>query len=130
LPLIEQMTREAGQSARTFKSGIIWSVADSDGPMIAEAREPLAWEEIDRERDMLRLEEWQTKELASDIQKARRDLREAFWRAHRYLMLLDKEGGLKEVDLGLVHSSAADTMVNFILNCLTSDGDITDSVGP
>ncbi len=130
LPKIRKMTSESGTSSRTFKSGLVWCVAEAAVPLYEEARKLLAWEEIDRERDMLRLEEWQGQQLTQDIQRAKRDLREAVWRTYKNLVLLGKDGQLKHVDLGLIHSSAADTMVNLILNRLRSDGDVEDSIGP
>ncbi len=45
-------------------------------------------------------------------------------------MLLGKDNKLRVVDLGLVHSSAADSLVTFILNRLRQDGDLEDGVSP
>jgi len=45
--LLETMIREYGTSARTFKSALIWTVADSSAPLKAEARKWLAWQEIE-----------------------------------------------------------------------------------
>lgn len=45
-------------------------------------------------------------------------------------MLLGKENDWKTVDFGLVHSSAADTLVTLILKRLRQDGDIADGVSP
>jgi hypothetical protein len=46
------------------------------------------------------------------------------------LMLLAKDNSWKTVDLGLVHSSAATSIVELILNRLCQDGDIEDAVSP
>lgn len=44
--LIESMTRSSGTSDRTYKSGIIWAIADNDAQLIEEARKVLAWQAI------------------------------------------------------------------------------------
>ena len=45
--LIDSMIRESGSSARTFKSGQIWMVADSPRHLRDEATKLLAWEDIE-----------------------------------------------------------------------------------
>lgn len=129
-PLVEQMIREYGTTARTFKSALIWVVPDSAQPMRDEARKLLAWQAIHDEVDDLKLDEGQRKQLTENVHKARRDLREAIWRAYKHLFLLGKDNALKRVDLGLVHSSAADTPISNILNRLSADGDVEKGVSP
>ncbi len=51
---VESMTREYGTSDRTFKSAIVWAIADSDTQLREETRKLLAWEDIrDEERERL-----------------------------------------------------------------------------
>src|SRR5262249_52132977 len=85
---IEVMTREYGQSARTYKSALLWAVPDTGGPMRDEARKLLAWEDIRDEG--LALDEAQQKQLDTSIKKARRDLTECVWRTYKHIMLLGK----------------------------------------
>lgn len=127
----EKMIRESGTSARTFKSALIWVVADSAQPMREEARKILAWQAISDESAELKLDEAQKKQLAENIQKSRRDLKESIWRGYKHLLLLATNNTLKTVDLGLVHSSAADSPISNILNRLSTDGDVeTKGVSP
>ncbi|WP_157780775.1 hypothetical protein [Calothrix sp. NIES-3974] len=42
LQLVERMTREYGTTDRTFKSAIIWAIADSDTQLREEAHKFLA----------------------------------------------------------------------------------------
>ena len=49
LARFESMTREYGKSARTYKSGLIWIVPESAGPLRESARKLLAWEDIHNE---------------------------------------------------------------------------------
>jgi len=127
----EKMIRECGTSARTFKSALIWVVADSAQPMREEARKILAWQAISDESAELKLDETQKKQLAENIQKSRRDLKESIWRGYKHLLLLATNNTLKSVDMGLVHSSAADSPISHILNRLSTDGDVeTKGVSP
>ena len=124
----EQMIRERGTTARTFKSALIWVVPDSAQPMREEARKVLAWQAIQDEADDLKLDEAQKKQLAENIHKAKRDLKESIWRAYKHLFLLAKDNTV--VDLGIVHSSTADTPISNILNRLSADGDVEKDVSP
>jgi hypothetical protein len=120
----ESVTREYGASARTFKSALIFSVPDSAETLRDESRKVLAWEAIDDESPDLKLDETQVRQLAENLKKARRDLKESIWRTYKLLLLLGKDNTLKQVDLGLAHSSAAPDMVTLILNRLQADGDL------
>lgn len=126
----EQMIKESGSSARTFKSALIWVIADSAQPMREEARKLMAWQAINDEADDLKLDETQKKQLHENIQKSRRDLKESIWRSYKHIALLSKDNSLKPVDLGLVHSSAADSPISNIINRLSTDGDIEKGVSP
>ncbi|MBO8129694.1 MAG: DUF499 domain-containing protein [Peptococcaceae bacterium] len=130
LEFIDSMTREYGSSARTFKSALIWAIADADNSLKEEARKVLAWEDIHDEQDELRLNDSQKRQLAENLRKARRDLTESVWRSYKNIALLGKDNTIRQVDLGLVHSSAADTMVTFILNRLKQDGDVEEGISP
>lgn len=110
------------------QGALIWVVPDSAQPMREEARKILAWQAIQDEADDLKLDEAQKKQLAENIHKAKRDLKESIWRAYKHLFLLAKDNTVKMVDLGLVHSSAADTPISNILNRLSADGDVEKGV--
>lgn len=128
--LIETATRESGTSSRTFKSALIWAVPDSIDLLRDEARKALAWEEIEDEQQELRLDEGQIRQLTESKKKAQRDLKEAVWRTYKHVLLLAKDNSWKEVDLGLVHSSAAPSILDLIVTRLREDGDITEAVSP
>lgn len=132
LAFVEQMIRESGTSSRTFKSALIWVLADSAQPMREEARKLLAWQAINDEADDLKLDEVQKKQLNEAILKARRDLKESIWRTYKHVALLAKDNSLKVMDLGLVHSSsvADSNPLSNVLNRLSTDGDVEKGVGP
>jgi hypothetical protein len=130
LQRIEAFTKEYGSSSRTFKSALIWCVAESAAPLHDEARKVLAWEAIEDEAEELKLDETQVKQLAENLKKAHRDLRESVWRTYKNVVLLGKDNALKVIDLGLIHSSAADSLVTLVMNRLKQDGDVEEGVSP
>lgn len=130
IQLVESMTKQCGTADRTFKSALIWCVPDSGRQLFDEARKLLAWEDIQDEAPDLKLEDLQRKQLAENLAKAKRDLREAVWRSYKTVMLLAKDNSIRSIDLGLVHSSADSSLVGFIVNRLKQDGDISEGISP
>ncbi len=130
LQFIEAATREYGSSGRTFKSALVWCVPDGAGALNDEARKLLAWEDIQEEQEQLRLDDGQSRQLTENVKKAQRDLRECVWRTYKHLVMLGKDNAVQSKDLGLVHSSAANDMTNFILNRLRADGEVEPGVSP
>jgi hypothetical protein len=130
MQIVESMTKECGTSSRTFKSALLWSIADSAGSIHDEARKVLAWEDIEDEQEDLHLDETQKRQLSENLKKALRDLKESVWRTYKNITLLGKDNQLRIVDLGLVHSSAADSMVTFILERLRKDGEVEKGISP
>ena len=128
--LAKSMTWECGKSGRTFKSAIIWSVAESGQTLREEVRKALAWEAIDAEKDELHIEESQKRQLDEHVRRSKRDVKEAVWRSYKFLLLLGKDNEMRKVDLGLVNSSQAATLIEVILKRLREDGDIEKSISP
>jgi len=126
----KSMTWECGKSGRTFKSAIIWCVAEAAHPLREEARKALAWEDIKDEADQLRLDDSQKRQLDEQVKRSKRDLTEQVWRTYKNLLLLGKDNELRTVDLGQVNSSQADSLVKVILNRLREDGDIEKDISP
>lgn len=123
---VDVATKEHGSSARTFKSGLVWAVPEGADSLRDDARKALAWEDIADEESDLRLDEGQTRQLAENLKKAQRDIKETVWRTYKNVMLLGKDGEWKTVDLGLVHSSAAPSISQLIIERLGQAGDIED----
>lgn len=123
---IESATREHGSSGRTYKSALLWAVPESPDGLREEARKVLAWEDIQDEHGELRLDESQQRQLGENVKKAQRDIKEAVWRTYKNVMLLGKNNDWKAVDLGLVHSSAAPSLLDLMIERLVQSGDIED----
>ncbi len=128
--LLEQIVRDHGQSGRSFKSALIFAVPEASGALKDEARKLLAWEDIaDDDETLRRLEEGQRRQLDTSVKKAARDLKEAVWRTYKHVLLLGRDNALQEIDLGLVNSSAAGSLVELILNRLRERDEVTETVG-
>lgn len=128
--LMETMAKEHGSSSRTYKSALIWCVAEDGSLLSEEARKVLAWEDIDADTERLRIDESQHRQLEENLKRAKRDLRESVWRSYKNVFLLDEKNALRKVDLGLVHSSAADSLVGLILGRLQQEDLVVDGVSP
>jgi len=127
---IEGIVRECGNSARTFKSAQVWLVADTPRVMREEATRLLAWEDIQAEADQLGYDETQLNQLKENERRAARDLKEAIWRAYKFIVLLGKDNAMKTIDLGLVTSSTASSPIDQAIGRLQVDGDIEKGVSP
>lgn len=126
---VDNMLRNYGTSSRTFKSSVIFCVAESNDSLREDARKVLAWEAI--EDDDLKLDDTQVHQLSENLKKARRDLKENIWRTYKNLMYLGKDNAVKRVDMGLITSSAANDLVSYIVSRLSSDGDLeTKGISP
>ncbi|MFM6038753.1 MAG: ATP-binding protein [Sphaerospermopsis kisseleviana] len=128
LKMIESMTKECGTSDRTFKSGIIWAVADTDTKLREEARKVLAWEDIRDEEQGL--DENQNRQLGENLKKCESNLKESVWNAYKYVALLGKDNKIRVIDFGQVNSSQADKLVNLIINKLRQSDDVIDIINP
>ncbi|MCX6133013.1 MAG: DUF499 domain-containing protein [Ignavibacteriales bacterium] len=130
VPMIEAMTRDCGTSARTFKSALIWCVPESGDLMKEDARKTLAWEDIQVEAQELQLDESQTRQLSENLKKALRDLRESAWRTYKNLYLLGKDNQIRFIDLGMINSSASESIMSYVINRLRQDDEIVKDVSP
>lgn len=129
LRFVEQGTQECGGSGRTYKNALIWAMPDSAASLYDEARKLLAWDDIDAEESD-RLDDTQKHQLSQSLKKSERDLREAVWRTYKNIGLLGRDNAIRTIDLGLVHSSAADSMAGLILGRLRQDDEAVEGVNP
>ncbi len=128
--LIAQMTTESGSSSRTFKSALIWVAPEDASSLLEEARKLLAWKDIDADSGELKLDETQQRQLTENTKRAERDLRESVWRAYKNVFLLADDNSMRKIDLGLVHSSAANSLVELILTRLRQEDIVVEGVSP
>lgn len=129
-PFIEAVIREHGAAARTYKSGLVFAVAQSPGPLFEDARRVLAWDEIEKELPSINVDTTQIAQLDDNIKKARRDLRDNVWRSYNNIALLGKNNDVRFIDLGNMHSSSATTIIQFIVNELVHVDEIQSGISP
>jgi hypothetical protein len=130
LALVERWTREYGSSARTFKSALVWAVADGPARLRGEAQKLLAWESIEDDEAELQFSESQRDQLRRNVAKARGDLKEAVWSSYNKVLLLGKDNRLRTIDIGPTNSSAATTLSSLIVRELRKYGEVDDSPSP
>lgn len=128
--MMTSITTESGSSSRTFKSALIWVAPEDSAPLLEEARKLLAWRDIEADGEELRLDEAKQRQLAENAKRAERDLRESVWRAYKNVFLLAEDNSLRKIDLGLVHSSAANSLVELILSRLKQEDIVVEGVSP
>lgn len=127
--VVKEFTQQHGAKSRTFKSALIWSLADSATVLRDEARKFLALRDI-RENDWDTLDANQKQQVTEDLPKAERDLQEAAWRSYRHILFLGKDGQLRHLDMGLIHSSAGTSMTNVIVERLRQESEVVSAVSP
>jgi hypothetical protein len=72
----------------------------------------------------------QIAQLDDNIKKSRRDLKEGVWRCYNNVALLGKNNEVRFIDLGNMHSSAAASIIQFIVNELMHVDEIQTGIGP
>jgi len=127
---MEDVTNNYGSSARVYKSGLIFCVADDGQPIKEEAKKFLAWETIYDEAQELNLDDDQRRQVTMYMARAKKDLVENIWKAYKNLVLLNKSNHLQIKELGLIHSSQAKSIIELFLNRLEFEGEITSEVNP
>ncbi|WP_219724577.1 ATP-binding protein, partial [Fischerella thermalis] len=128
LKMIESMTKECGTSDRTFKSAILWAVADTDAKLREEARKVLAWEDIRDEEQGLN--DNQERQLKENLAKSISNLKENVWNAYKFVALLGKDNKIRVIDFGQVNSTQSTTLVGLIINRLRQSDDVVDTINP
>lgn len=125
---LQTMTTEHGASSRTFKSGLLWAAVEDASLLRDDARKLLAWEDIRADASNLRMDDDQRKQLETNLLRARSNLTEAVWRSYRNVFLLDENNSLRRIDLGIVNSSQAESLVGLILQRLQQEDLVVDGV--
>lgn len=129
-PWIEEIIRNYGGSGRTFKSALLFAAGEGSSTLAEEAKKLLAYEDIqDDDETVKRLDESQRRQLTVGLKKAERDFKEAVWRTYHYVLLLDKDNAVKDVNLGMINSGMG-SLVEIILQRLRMDDEITLGVNP
>lgn len=128
--LLDDIVRYNGQTSRTYKSGLLFCVADDDTALREEARKKLTWDAIGEDANELRLDDDQKRQIRDSSKRAEKDLVEAVWKTYKTLLYLGRDNILQEDDLGLIHSSQARSLPEHYLAQLINKGEVTDEIAP
>jgi hypothetical protein len=127
---IEQVIRDHGQSARTYKSGVLIAAPSSARPLRDAATRAIAWQEISEDAQaQKRLDEGQKHQVDQGLKESVRDLKEAVWKSYNHVLYLAKDSKVRDLDLGQVLPSTAGSIVEYIILRLREADEVTDSVG-
>lgn len=127
---LEEFTKDCGHSGRAFKTALVFALPTGVSVLRDATRNLLAWEDVDDDAETKkRLDDSQRRQLTQAVGRAKADLKEALFRAYRYLTLLGKDNKLQDVDLGQLTSSAG-VLVDLMKNALVERDEVTDAVGP
>jgi hypothetical protein len=134
--LIMDMIQTYRGRGRTYKSGLLFIVAEGGTLLFDEAKTLLALESLEDPAELERhkVDDRQIQELKEELKEKKRrierNLKEGVWRAYRRVLLLGEENELREVDLGLLHPSAAESLVGLIISRLKQEGLLEETISP
>jgi hypothetical protein len=128
--LIKTLIADAGSSSRTFKSALFFVVPDSPDRLREHTRRVLAWEVLKGQADERGFDEAQRRQVEEQLGKARREVKEVVWQTYHTVIYLGADGELEELDLGLLHSSAAEALTGYVQLRLRQQDLLVDSVSP
>jgi predicted AAA+ superfamily ATPase len=130
MAIVKDIFANAGNSSRAFKSALFFAAPDSPARLRDAARKLLAWQTLDVEADRRGLNDLQLRQVAEQIKGAQRDLREAVWQTYNAVVFLDSKGDPAILDLGLLHSSSADSLAGYIELRLRQQDLLVETVSP
>ncbi|MDQ6877157.1 MAG: DUF499 domain-containing protein [Candidatus Dormibacteraeota bacterium] len=130
MTFIQDVLANAGSSSRSFKSALFFAASDSPARLRDAARKLLAWQTLDLEGDRRGLNDVQIRQVAEQIKGAQRDLREAVWQTYNAVVFLDLKSEPAILDMGLLHSSSADSLAGYIELRLRQQDLLVDTVSP
>ncbi len=130
--LLRRMVQEYGGRGRTYKSGLIFVVAEAVAQLSEEARTLLALESLEdpAEQERLRLEPAQVQELKEKKRRSEQKLGELVWHGYHRVLLLSKDNELQEMDLGRLHPSMGKSLVDIIMMRLKQEGILEETINP
>jgi Protein of unknown function (DUF499) len=128
-------TRMRGASSRFYPAALVWLVRKPGKALRERAEMLLAWKRV--EEDMAAgtlgadFDASERREVASHIKEAEDALRDEVWASYRYAVVADSQGadGLREIDLGAGHASAAASPSARVVAALKAEGLLNESVG-
>jgi hypothetical protein len=132
---VKEWTRQQGKSPRLYPGSLIWCLKRPGRDFQDKAELSLAWMKIAKELSDGTLgsdfDRGDRADIQAKIKEAEETAREEVWGGYRFVVLADnqEEDGLKVIDLGAGHASAAETLCGRVIAALESQALLNDSVG-
>jgi hypothetical protein len=133
--ILAEWTQKRGASPRLYPAALIWLVRKPGRALREKAEVRLAWKRVadDLESGVLGADYDRTErgEIAEQLREAEESLRDEVWASYRYAVLADPKGqdGLREIDLGAGHASAASSLSARVVVALKAEGLLNETVG-
>jgi hypothetical protein len=128
---VQTLIRDYGStSARTFKSALLFAMAEESDRIHREAQKLIAWELIADDSESLGLDEIQRKQVLENGKNSGRDLNAAVWWAYRYVIFLSKNNDLQQTTIGPNTPERSTSLTTIILNRLMRDDIIASDIAP
>lgn len=132
---LSDWTRNRGGSPRLYPAALIWLVRKPGRTLRERAEILLAWKKVSDDLNSGSLgsdfDQSDRSEIAGQLKEAGGALLDEVWASYRYAIVSDSQGsdGLKEIDLGAGHASAAASLTARVVAALKSEGLLNESVG-
>jgi hypothetical protein len=133
--LIAEWTKKRGESDRLYPGAMVWCFKKSGREFREKVELLLAWKRIKKEivEGSLGADYDKTdhSEVETNLKDAEEAAKDEVWAGYRFVVLADSEEpyGLKTIDLGAGHSSAAETLCGRVITALKSNALLNESVG-
>ncbi len=127
--------RKRGSPPRMYPGSLVWCVRKPSRGLRENVEIWLAWKRVDEEMKSGTLvgefEQAERRQVDVNVREAEEAAREEVWGSYRYAFLLESKGedGIKLLDLGAGHASAAESLTGRVVTALKSEGLLNESVG-
>jgi hypothetical protein len=132
---IAEWTKQRGASPRLYPGSLIWCLKKPGRDLREKIELWLAWQRVSREISEGTLgtefDRAERADILSKVKEAEGAAQDEVWAGYRYVVIADNQeaDGLKVIDLGAGHASAAETLCGRIIAALKSQALLNESVG-
>jgi hypothetical protein len=132
---LAEWTKKRGKQDRLYPGAVVWCVRKPGRDLREKVETLLAWRRVQKDvREGVLgtdFEKADLREIEVKVQEAEGDAKDEVWGGYRFVVLADSSdpGGLKVIDLGAGHSSAAETLCGRIIAALKAEALLNETVG-
>jgi hypothetical protein len=132
---VSEWTKKRGDSSRLYPGSLVWCFKKSGRDLRNNVELWLAWKRVKKEildgtlgTDYDRTDHT---EVDASVREAEEAAKDEVWGGYRFIVLADNNepDGLKTIDLGAGHASAAETLCGRVITALKSQALLNESVG-